>query len=245
MSPLDTIARALRAAPGHASRAADATAARVRASRPRHRIIAGAAATVAVAALAVGIALAPPGQRSDAEQLQAYIAANAQTFSSGAEASATPTVAARDAYAATPGAETLKAGGTNADWAKLVLLYGGWPQSDENVTVILRWMRQENYTDTWWNRNNPLNNGWGSGGNAGTGSYANLDVAAQKVAETLHNGTAAGYANIVAAFAASSATATTESAIWNANWAMSHYEYGAHWSYADVPVVTAPASAWG
>ena len=154
---------------------------------------------------------------------------------------ATPEVA-RDAFAITPGRTTFISGGTNYDWAKLVLLSGGWPVTENNVTVIVRWMRQENYLDTWWNRNNPLNNGWGSGGGSGLGSYPNLQVAAENAAEGLH--THPGYRAIVAAFAASAPTEVTEAAIWASPWASSHYANGANWHTSPVPVVKAPVGAW-
>src|SRR5690554_6351114 len=108
---------------------------------------------------------------------------------------------ARDSFHVTPGRATFINGGTNHDWAKLVLLNGGWPVTDNNVTVITRWMRQENYIDSWWNRNNPLNNGWGSGGGGGLGSYPSLVVAAENAAKALN--THPGYASIRSAFASS------------------------------------------
>jgi hypothetical protein len=148
----------------------------------------------------------------------------------------------RDSYTVTPGRDTFIAGGTNHDWARLVLSYGGWPVSDNNVTVITRWMRQENYIDSWWARNNPLNNGWGSGGGSGLGSYPSLVVAAENAAEALH--THPGYRKIVEAFAASAPTEVTEAAIWASPWASSHYANGSHWHYTPVPVVKAPPDAW-
>jgi len=148
----------------------------------------------------------------------------------------------RDSFEITPGRQTFINGGTNYDWAKLVLLNGGWPVTENNVTVITRWMRQENYIDSWWNRNNPLNNGWGSGGGGGLGSYANLELAAINAAEALN--THPGYAQIRAAFAASAPTEVTEAAIWASPWASGHYANGSHWHYTPVPVVKAPASAW-
>jgi hypothetical protein len=154
---------------------------------------------------------------------------------------ATPEVT-RDTFQITPGRTTFINGGTNSDWAKLVLLSGGWPVTDNNVTVITRWMRQENYIDSWWNRNNPLNNGWGSGGGGGLGSYPSLVVAAENAAEALN--THPGYASIRAAFAASAPTDVTESAIWASPWASGHYANGAHWHYTPVPVVKAPPGAW-
>ncbi len=155
---------------------------------------------------------------------------------------ALPSVERHD-FGATPGYETFIAGGTNHDWAKLVLLMGEFPLTDSNVTVVTRWMRQENYVDAWWTRNNPLNNGWGSGGGGGTGRYATLVDAAENAAEALN--TRGRYSEIVATLRASAPTAEVERAIWFSGWATGMYNNGAHWSYADVPVITAPPSAWG
>lgn len=140
------------------------------------------------------------------------------------------------------GYQQLAEGGTNYDWAKLVLLSGKWPMSDGNVTAILRWMRQENGVDNWWNRDNPLNNGWGSGGNAGTGHYPNLIVAARQAADALT--TYAPYAGIRKALAKGGEAKPVEHAIWNSPWATGHYANGGHWSYVEVPRVKAPDSAW-
>jgi hypothetical protein len=182
---------------------------------------------------------APP---SLAEQRAEYAAQYAQDFAlpaAHAAASVTTTPAiARDAFGSTPGPETFIAGGTNHDWAKLVLLYAGWPITDSNVTVITRWMRQENGPDDWYRRNNPLNIGMG-----GFASYSSLDESARIVAKALT--TSGGYREIAAGFAASADTATIEYAIWASPWAGGHYAWGGHWHYSPVEVVTAPASAWG
>ena len=191
---------------------------------------------------------------SDDELLAAYTAANAQALpvASASPVDAEAVVGAstlsappieRPAYSATPGYETLIAGGTNYDWAKLVLLMGEFPMTDSNVTVITRWMRQENYVNTWWNRNNPLNNGWGSGGGGGTGRYVSLVAAAENAAEALHS--LPRYREIVATLQASAPTEQVERAIWFSGWATGMYNNGAHWSYTEVPVVVAPPSAWG
>lgn len=148
----------------------------------------------------------------------------------------------RDPYASTPGIKTLSESGTNYDWARLVMQSGGWPMSDNNVTVMVRWMRQENGTASWWNRNNPMNNGYGSGGGGGLGSYQNLIIAAQMAAANLHQNKS--FAAIVAAFAASAPTSVTEAAIWASPWASSHYGNGTRWHYTPVDEVRAPASAW-
>lgn len=208
-------------------------------STPR-RVLAGLGIGAFVLALvAVTVVVVPTGPDAD-EQLAAYIDAHAQTLTVSPRAEIT--VVPRDAYAATPGIDTLTASGTNYDFAKLVMLYAGWSMSDNNVTVFTRWMRQENGVDDWWNRNNPLNNGWGSGGGGGTGSYASLDVAAQNAAEALLQN--AGYSQISAAFASSAPTEVTEAAIWASPWASGHYANGGHWSYTEVPVVVSPDGTW-
>ena len=195
---------------------------------------------VALLALAATYAVAPNAAPSSADILAAYNEEHAQSISVDSTAAAATIV--RGEYSATAGYNTLAAEGTNHAWAKMVLLAGDFPMTDDNVTVLLRWMRQENGADNWWNRNNPLNNGWGSGGGGGTGTYDSLITAAKKAAEALRkNG---GYSGIVAALDASSPTAVTESAIWASPWASGHYANGGHWHYTEVPVVTAPASAW-
>jgi hypothetical protein len=143
---------------------------------------------------------------------------------------------------ASPAAEVFAANGTNRDWAKLVLLFGGWPITEENTTVILRWMRQENGVDNWFNRNNPLNNGYGSGGGSGLGSYDTLSTAALKAAENLKRGS--GYVDIVAALERGDSADAVARAIWASPWASSHYANGTHWSTRPVPVIRAPESAW-
>jgi hypothetical protein len=149
----------------------------------------------------------------------------------------------RDGFAAKSGLENLSKGSTNHDWAVLVLYMAGFPTTESNVTVMLRWMRQENGPDNWWLRNNPLNNGWGSGGGSGLGSYDDLVTAAENVGNALHGNS--GYAAIVAGFAASAPTAQIEQAIWASPWATSHYANGGHWSYSPVPEVASPAGTWG
>jgi len=210
------------------------------AGRALRTALAVTASIVALSTCAAAVLAFPPASRADEAALDRYVAANAQTVAVPADA-VTATIL-RDEFSATSGYATFIAGGTNHDWAKLVLLYAGFPISDTNVAVFTRWMRQENGTDDWWNRNNPLNNGWGSGGGSGLGSYASLDMAAQNAAKALHGNP--GYASIVAGFASSAPTAQIEAAIWASPWASSHYANGAHWSQAPVPVVKSPAGTW-
>jgi hypothetical protein len=197
-------------------------------------------AVAAVMALAVIAAIAPPPPPTQAAKLKAYVSDHAQTVTVSDDVAVQDVE--RDGYSATPGYSTLAAGGTNADWAKLILIDGKWPMSSSNVTVILRWMRQENGPPNWWNRDNPLNNGLGSGGASGTGSYPNLVVAASFVAKNLHRPI---FATISSALAKSESTKSVEKAIWASAWSTSHYMNGTHWSDAPVPAVKAPDSAWG
>ena len=211
------------------------------APQPRRHLERTVAVILAVVLGLIAIpGLAPPPPPSSVEVHAAYVAEHAQELS--VSATAPIDTLARDSFAATPGYATLAAGGTNHDWAKLVLLLAGFPMTEGNVTVFTRWMRQENYVDAWWNRNNPLNNGWGSGGGGGTGSYDSLMTAAENAAEALHSNS--GYSGIVDAFMRAAPTEEIEAAIWASPWASGHYNNGAHWSYAPVPVITAPADAW-
>lgn len=202
------------------------------------RIVIAAAFTAA--SLLAGIALVAVPPQSSAQQLQAYIAANAQSITVPETVEVVDVT--RDTYSATPGIATLAASGTNHDWAKLVLVLAELPPTESNVTVFTRWMRQENGTDDWWNRNNPLNNGWGSGGGGGLGSYDSLVIAAENAADALHGNS--GYSAIVAGFAASAPTEVIEAAIWASPWASGHYANGGHWSYVPVPVVKSPEGTW-
>ena len=197
-----------------------------------------------VLAVLVGLVLipglAPPPPPSEAELHAAWVEENVQALSVSAAVPADGL--GRDTYAATPGIATLAAGGTNYDWAKLVCLLAGFPMTESNITVIVRWMRQENFVDSWWNRNNPLNNGYGSGGGGGLGSYDSLVTAAENAAASFYGNP--GYRPFVDAFLRSAPTEEIEAAIWASPWASGHYNNGAHWSYAEVPVITAPPEAW-
>ena len=199
---------------------------------------------VTALALVAGLFISPVGP-AQATEAQLIAAGQVQHRSDGqiyvVDAGVVAPPIARDSLAASDGVQTLTNNGTNADWAKLVLMDGGWPTTDANVTVMLRWMRQENGPPDWWNRNNPLNNGYGSGGGSGFGSYATLQDAAQYAAANLQR----GYPGVVAGLVSGTSADVTAQAIWASPWASSHYAYGAHWSTAPVQLVKAPASAWG
>jgi hypothetical protein len=196
-------------------------------------------AAAAAFSLAVIAAVAPPAPPGAMANQRAYESARAQGLS--VSASVRDVAVTRDNYDASPGIQTLSVSATNYDWAKLILLDGNWPITTGNVTVIVRWMRQENGPPNWWNRNNPLNNGLGSGGGGGTGSYPSLVMAAKMVAVNLHRPL---FAPIAAALAASASPEAIAQAIWASPWSSSHYANGAHWSEAPVPIVKAPPSAW-
>jgi hypothetical protein len=210
-------------------------------SRSRHPVQRWVVLSAGVAAFALAAiaSIAPPPPASAAAEQAAYLASHGQEFIvNGAAADES---VSRSGYSATAGYETLATNATNADWAKLVLLYGKFPMTSNNVTVFLEWMRQENGPPNWFNRNNPLNNGLGSGGNAGTGSYANLLIAAQYAAENLRRPIFSGIAN---AFDASGSIHSVAAAIWASPWSTSHYANGTHWSSAPVDIVKAPAGDW-
>jgi RHS repeat-associated protein len=137
---------------------------------------------------------------------------------------------------------------TNHDWAKLVLADGGWPISQNNITVILQWMASEHSKiNDWYHNDNPLDNGYHCGGGDGTGPCPNLVDAAQDVADNLMITKGAGYGAIVSDLARSASPAVTARAIQASGWSTSHYYVDGHlaWRTSAVPTVTAPASAWG
>jgi hypothetical protein len=205
------------------------------------RRLAPLAASVAVLGLALTFALAPqPAAITAPSAASDTLGGDTQTFDVAADIAA-PTVS-HESYVTTTGSQTLVEGGTNLDWAKLVLIEGDWPVTEENVTFMMRWMRQENGADNWWNRNNPLNNGQGSGGGSGLGSYPSLIEAAFYAAQNLQSGR---YPAVDAALARGDSADATAQAIWASAWASSHYGYGTHWSSRPYEVIEAPASAWG
>ncbi|CAD5997227.1 conserved exported protein of unknown function [Agreia sp. COWG] len=192
-----------------------------------------------VVGLAAIAALAPPPEAEAAKQ-ETTLASGAQFLQVTEGVNAAPI--ARDQFSTVAGVQTLASGSTNRDWAEMVMLLGGFPRTEDNVTVMMRWMRQENGPDDWWNRNNPLNNGWGSGGNSGLGTYDSLVIAAENAAEALHSNP--GYSAIVDGFASQAPTRVIEQAIWASPWATSHYANGAHWSQSPVPVIASPPGTW-
>lgn len=132
---------------------------------------------------------------------------------------------------------------TNYDFARLVLRDGGWPVSANNVTVLTQWLRSEEPPTDWWDRDNPLNNGLGSGGGEGLGSYGSVISAAYYVAANLEK-PAWGYPEISRDLRASAPVIATDRAIWRSSWASGHYGRGADWGTSPVPSVAAPAAAW-
>lgn len=131
-----------------------------------------------------------------------------------------------------------------AAWARLVLYYGGWEISDEKVAAITQWMRAENYPESWWLRNNPLNNGWSTSTGNYLGGYSSLDEAAFYAADSIRN--RGLYPGIAAALGEVGASASTvASAIISSGWATGFYGGGSHWPAGEVPAYVAPAESWG
>jgi hypothetical protein len=141
---------------------------------------------------------------------------------------------------------------TNRDWASLVLQDADVPTSSNNVTTILDWMSSEGPASSWWTGGNPdpqhinpLNNGLGSGGGAGLGSYTSLPSAAHYVALNLTTAPAGfGYGAIVSDLMRSAQPTVTAQAIWASSWAGSHYGYGSYWNTAPVATAAAPQNLW-
>ncbi|WP_394553510.1 hypothetical protein ACDF64_03885 [Agromyces sp. MMS24-JH15] len=213
-------------------------------TRPRFaRRFAAIFATTAVFGVAATLAIAPSAPPDAIAIAQAKEAADALLQHVAVAGEVRVPAVSRESYVAATGPETLIAGGTNHDWAELVLVDGEFPVTDENVNVILRWMRQENGVDNWWNRNNPLNNGNGSGGGSGLGSYDTLVTGAYYAADSLRR--YSFYDGIEAALEAGDDANATAAAIWASPWAGSHYGNGTHWSTRPVEAIEAPAAAWG
>jgi hypothetical protein len=218
-----------------------------RTARSRGRMTAAGAATLLLVGSAMVAIPADAATVSSHTLYASELLAHSQSLTVGSEVKgdAVEQTTFDSKTVTTPGTSTpaLTVGGvTNADWAALVLQDAQLPVTQNNVTVILQWMDSENSPKTWYLRNNPLNNGLGSGGGGGFGSYANLRIAASYVAQQLHRSLFAG---IASALAADSAPAVTERAIIASPWASSHYGGGARFHAVNVPIVAAPASAWG
>ena len=210
----------------------------------------GIAAIVLVFGLIAVSTLAPPATPISAVTLDA--ADGRQNLTVSASAPTVDEIEVRAAEAAqadsgtalltsADGVQELANEGTNAAWARMILVMGGWPEKESSVTAIMQWMRQENYENSWWVRNNPLNNGWGVGSFLGTNP--NLQVAAANVVDALN--TLPGYAGIRETLANGAPASEIAHAIWYSTWAGGHYDYGGHWSTAPVQIIEAPASAWG
>jgi hypothetical protein len=132
---------------------------------------------------------------------------------------------------------------SNFDWARWILHDGSWPLSSNNITVLTQWMSSEEPAGGWWDRDNPLNNGYDCGGGSGLGSCPNLFAAAQYVVDNLQ-GSTADYGAIDNDLAASDSPATTAQAICDSPWAGSHYDNCTAFNHGSVGSYNAPASAW-
>jgi len=156
-------------------------------------------------------------------------------------------VAPRDDYASELSPERmvrqLVGEGTQYDWARIVLYFGGWTATDDKVLAIVQWMRAENSPSSWWLRNNPLNNGYATFAGNFLSGYASLVDAAKACAAAIQR--MGGYQVIEDALAADSTRDQVRAAIIASSWATGHYGGGAHWGGGQPTAVTAPASAWG
>jgi len=95
---------------------------------------------------------------------------------------------------------------------------------------------------------NPLNNGLGSGGGAGLGTYPDLPTAALYVVETLSE---SPYTQVVSDLNSSAAPSVTAQAIWSSPWSSGHYAdpntpsiWGSAWHSGNVATVAAPSDLW-
>lgn len=130
---------------------------------------------------------------------------------------------------------------TQYTWAALVILLAGDPLTQNNVDNFVTWMQAENGSATWTGTagaNNPLNNGLGSGGGAGLGSYPDLATAALYAAKGIQGGIS-GAAPINAALKANAPFSVFQAATIKSNWASSHY---AGSGYASLTSAASPAA---
>lgn len=109
-------------------------------------------------------------------------------------------------------------------WATAVLLFAGDPVNSTNVSNILHWMTAENSGNSaWYQDNNPLNTGEGTGGGDGTGGAATLTQGAIDAADTLKLGKY-GYPAIQAALRASAPLPVFAAAVGQSGWASGQYK---------------------
>lgn len=137
---------------------------------------------------------------------------------------------------------------SNYLWAAMVITLAGATPTQNNVDNFVSWMTAENGAATWTGtagRNNPLNNGLGSGGGAGLGSYPDLFTAAEFAAKGI-NGGIQGAAPIGAALKANAPFSVFHAATIQSGWAQYHYA-GSGWASAtspySVPTVTVADAA--
>jgi len=119
---------------------------------------------------------------------------------------------------------------TNRTWAATVLKDMGAPETKNNVDNLTRWMDQENNAGVWTGvagRNNPLNNGLGSGGGAGLGSYPDLTqsahYAAQMLGDPKSSQKGSGISAIGDALKKDAPPAEFSHAVTSSKWAEGHY----------------------
>jgi hypothetical protein len=115
---------------------------------------------------------------------------------------------------------------TNREWVSMVLTDLGAPDSKKNQDNMLRWMANEHGSETWSGARgqyNPWNNGQGSGGGSGLGSYPDLETSAKYAAQLL-KANAHGYPAIKEALTNEHSTdADFSKAVVHSDWASGHY----------------------
>jgi hypothetical protein len=137
------------------------------------------------------------------------------------------------AKTATPAKTSVPKSWTASLWAFLVLNLAGLPDTTNNITNMLRWMRRESGT-TWDVRNNPLNTGVGTTAVTGSSGFPNLIVAAQNTANALKM---PNYTAVYHALAQTATAHTFSAAVVASPWASSHYG-GTPTNIATTPPVT-------
>jgi hypothetical protein len=108
---------------------------------------------------------------------------------------------------------------TAGTWAAAVLALIGAPVTSNNISVMLHWMEAEEPPGNWYDRNNPLNTGLGTGGGSGLGSAATLAQGAIDTADTIKS---PGYGAVLAAFKADAPIQITAVALSNSPWTGNH-----------------------
>lgn len=137
------------------------------------------------------------------------MAAAAATSGTGTSTTTPATSAGSSAPAA--------AGGSASQWVQSVLKDGSFPETQNNVNNMLRWMAAEEPPTDWSHNDNPLNI---NAGGTGSDTFPSLAAAAAKTAAVIKQSNMAGIAKALAANASINAFSA---AVVASPWAGSHY----------------------